>query len=282
MTPRTFFILAATAIAASLSSSAQQPPAGRPNPAPTRRALSEGYPEYDQAAVARGQKIFQSNCQFCHGANAKGGEGGPDLLRSVTVLHDKDADLIGPVVHNGRPDKGMPKFALPDDQVRDIATFLHQKVKDAALRGTYQILNIVTGDPKKGQTYFAEHCVTCHSVTGDLAHIGSKYDPVEVQQHVVMPRAGMDWTKHEAPSPKQRVTATVTMASGQTVEGYVEHIDDFNIVVVTPDRVYHSIARDGDEPKVVLHDPLKVHTDMLTKYTDADIHNLTAYLVTLK
>lgn len=243
----------------------------------------ENVPHYDPAVVAAGQKLFQSNCQFCHGSNAKGGEGGPDLLRSLVVLHDKGGDTIGPVVHNGRPDKGMPKFALSDEQVLDIATFLHQKVTDAAERGTYQILNIVTGDPKQGETYFngEGHCNTCHSVTGDLAHIGQKA-PVDIQQDVVMPRSTDSWMRHDAPSKRQRVTATITLASGQTVEGALIHIDDFNVAVMTDDGDYRSFNRDGDTPKVVLHDPLEFHQHMLTKYTDADIHNLTAYLVTLK
>ncbi len=182
------------------------PPAGQANPkTPVARPLILGSgPEYDQAAVARGQKLFQANCQFCHGATAKGGEGGPDLLRSLVVLHDKAGDLIGPVVHNGRPDKGMPKFALTDDQIRDVATFLHQKVKDAAERGTYQILNIVTGNAAKGEAYFngPGQCTRCHSVTGDLAHIAAKLDAVDIQQKIVMPRSGQNWMRHE-PTPAE-------------------------------------------------------------------------------
>src|ERR1039457_4317374 len=96
------------------------PPAGkaqdtRPPAAVHARARGgEARPQYDPAAVERGQKIFQSNCSFCHGANAKGGESGPDLLRSILVLHDENGDKIGPVVHNGRLDKGMPKFPLSE------------------------------------------------------------------------------------------------------------------------------------------------------------------------
>ncbi|MBV9264746.1 MAG: cytochrome c [Acidobacteriaceae bacterium] len=242
------------------------------------------YPDYNADVVQRGQKIFQSNCSFCHGANAKGGESGPDLLRSVTVLHDKNGDLIGPVVHNGRPEKGMPKFPLTDAQIRDIATFLHQKVKDAALRGTYQILNIVTGDAKQGEAYFngAGHCSGCHSVSGDLAHIGSRLEPVEVQQHIVMPREGRWWIPHAKPSKGQEIRASVTLPSGETVEGVLDHIDDFNVSLTDGNGEYRSFPRDGDSPKIILKDPLQAHTEMLTKYKDSDIHNLTAYLVSLK
>jgi cytochrome c oxidase cbb3-type subunit III len=263
---------------------APPPPGGAENnraPAPAKRKVAggDGYPDYDAASVERGQKIFQANCQFCHGANGKGGEGGPNLLRSVLVIHDESGNQIGPVIHNGRPDKGMPKFPLTDEQIADISTFLHQRIKDAALRGTYQILNIVTGDPKKGEAYFNGHCSGCHSVTGDLAHIGSKVEPVDLQQKIVMPREG---GRNGHPSPKQQITATVTLPSGEKVEGPVAQIDDFTISLRLGDDGYRSFTRDGDVPNVELHDPLKPHTDMLSKYTDADIHNLTAYLVTLK
>jgi mono/diheme cytochrome c family protein len=263
------------------------PPAGgaqNNRPAVRRGPGGEAYPEYNADAVQRGQKLFQSNCSFCHGANAKGGEGGPDLLRSVLVLHDNNGDQIGPVVHNGRPDKGMPKFPFTDEQISEIATFLHQKVKDAALRGTYQILNIVTGDPKKGEEYFngAGHCNSCHSVTGDLAHLGSRMEPVEVQQHVIMPRE-VRWGMPRGPVPKgQQIQATVTLTSGETISGALEHVDDFTISLTDSSGQFRSFTRDGASPKVVLKDPLQAHTDMLSKYTDADIHNLTAYLVGLK
>jgi mono/diheme cytochrome c family protein len=268
----------------------QAPPAAGPvspppGPGPRRPAgANQGYPEYDPAAVERGQKVYQSNCSFCHGANAKGGEGGPDLLRSVLVLHDKNGDKIGPVIHNGRPDKGMPKFNLADAQITEISTFLHDRVKAAALRGTYQILNIVTGDAKAGQAYFegAGKCNTCHSATGDLAHIGSKYEPVEVQQHIVMPREGRRGRRESAKPDAIPVMVTVTLPSGQSYKGQLDRIDDFSVALRDANGEYHSFTRRGDEPKVQVEDPLKAHTEMLAKYTDADIHNLTAYLVTLK
>ena len=249
-----------------------------------RRMINQGYKDYDQAAVERGQKLFLASCSFCHGANAKGGESGPDLLRSVVVLDDENGEKIGQVVRNGRPDKGMPKFSLSQEQIQDIATFLHQRVKDAALRGTYRILNIVDGDPKAGEAYFngAGRCNTCHSVTGDLAHIGSKYDPVTIQQKILMPRERRSWFAESATSPSVPITAIVTLPNGQSVSGKLEHIDDFNIAQTDANGDYHSFTRCGDTPKVELKDPLEAHIQQLMKYSDADIHNLTAYLVNLK
>lgn len=242
-----------------------------------------GYEVVPPEVLERGQKLYQANCSFCHGANAKGGESGPNLLQSLVVLHDEHGNRIGQVVLNGRPDKGMPKFPFTSQQVSDIAAFLHDKVRAAALRGTYKILNIVTGDPKKGEAYFngPGGCSGCHSVTGDLAHIGSKMDPVDLQQHIVMPRQGRRGGMAEV-DPKEAIHVTVTTASGQTMSGVLDHIDDFNVAFTDSNGEYHSLPRHGNTPEVKLTDPMDAHMALLRKYNDSDIHNLTAYLVTLK
>ncbi len=141
------------------------------------------YKAYDATTLERGKAVFQSNCGFCHGGNARGGETGPDLLRSQLVRDDEDGNLIAPVVMNGRPAAGMPKFELPRAQILEIAAFLHEGVRAAAERGTYKVLNIVTGDAKAGEAYFngAGKCSMCHSVGGDLKGVGTKYDPVTLQ-----------------------------------------------------------------------------------------------------
>ena len=145
----------------------------------------------DARMAAEGAKLFGPTCGFCHGTDARGGTG-PDLLRSPVVLDDNQGEIIGPTVHDGRPAKGMPAFpSFTDDQLRDIAEFLHLQVELAANRGTYKILNVVTGDAKAGQAYFngAGKCNTCHSATGDLAHLGSKLEPSDLQQDFLYPGA---------------------------------------------------------------------------------------------
>ncbi|MBV9498948.1 MAG: c-type cytochrome [Acidobacteriaceae bacterium] len=252
-------------------------------PAPQRRRAAENnLPAANSAAVDAGHQIFSQNCAFCHGANAKGGETGPDLLRSVLVLDDDGGNKIGPVVHNGRPGKGMPKFDLTDEQIANISAWLHDRIKATSERDTYQILNIVVGDPKQGAAYFNAHCTSCHSVTGDLAHIGSKYDAVGVQQHIVQPREERGWWMPRTGPETAPISVAVTLSSGETYSGKLEHVDDFTVALTTSAGEYRSFTRNGDTPKVEIHDPMKPHTEMLSKYTDADIHNLTAYLITLK
>jgi mono/diheme cytochrome c family protein/small nuclear ribonucleoprotein (snRNP)-like protein len=263
-------------------SAPEQPP--RPSP---RRRGAEGTREFlglgpapDAAAAGRGAKLYASTCSFCHGPAARGAEG-PDLVRSTLVLHDEKGELIGPVIHNGRPDRGMPAFpAFTESQLNDIAQYLHMQIELAANRGTYKLLNIVSGDAKAGEAYFngPGKCNTCHSVTGDLAHIGSKLEPADLQQTFLYPASRAletDVKQHE----QQKVT--VTVASGQVISGTLKYLDDFNVLLYDAAGNLQSVERKKNV-KVQLEDKLLAHRRLLDQYTDADVHNLTAYLVTLK
>ena len=237
------------------------------------------YRDYDAATIERGKSAFVANCGFCHGANARGGESGPDLVRSAVVIDDENGNLIMPIVHGGRQTQGMPKVDVSEKQLADIVAFLHEGVRAAAERGTYKVLNIVTGNARAGEAYFigAGKCATCHSVTGDLKGIGAKYDPVALQGRIVMPVGGRPGRRNSSP-----IEVTVTLSAGKVVTGTLERIDDFTVALTDAAGEFRSFARHGETPKVVLKDPVQAHFDMLPKYTDADIHNLTAYLVTLK
>jgi mono/diheme cytochrome c family protein len=241
-------------------------------------------PPPDPEAVARGQKTFVATCGFCHGTNARGGAGGPDLVRSVLVLHDEGkGDKIGPVILNGRPDKGMPKFNMTEAQIKDIAAFLLSRNQAAANRASYQIQNIVTGDPKAGHAYFSAHCASCHA-EGDLAHIASKFDPVALQNLFLYPRQHR-WPGMPGPPPDPRTetTGTVTLPSGESVSGILVHIDDFNVSLKDSSGEYHSwTLGDGSGVTVKVHNPLEGHIELLPKYTNADMHNILAYLETMK
>ena len=157
---------------------------------------------------------------------------GRTCLRSTIVLHDEDGKQISAFIHVGRPEKGMPKFNLPEGQVTELAAFLHDSVRAAAQRNTYKILDIVVGDAKQGEVYFNAHCASCHSATGDLAHIGSQ-DPVTIQQKIVLPRGASK-------------TVTVTLPSGEVVEGKLQHIDDFSVSLATADGKFKKFERNGD------------------------------------
>jgi len=245
-----------------------------------------GGPQFDQDAVERGAQLVVRHCGFCHGSNARGAAGGPDLLRSPLVLEDENGRQLGEFLKVGRPDKGMPKVDLSPQETADVATFLHSRIAAASNRSAYKILDILTGDAVAGETFFngAGRCSTCHSATGDLKGIGAKYDPVTLQSRLVMPPRGRGAAGRGGSVEPQAppVTAAVTLPSGETVSGALVRLTDFDITLRDQSGAVRSWLRDGDTPRVVVTDPLKAHYDMLTRWTDADMHNMTAYLATLK
>ncbi len=244
----------------------------------TREFLGLGAPP-DAAAAELGSKLYAASCSFCHGAKATGGDTGPDLVRSSLVLHDEKGELIGPVIHNGRSDRGMPQFAsFTNTELYELAEFLHQRVELAANRGTYQILNVLTGDPKAGEAWFqgAGGCSGCHSTTGDLAHIGSKLNAPDLQQTLLYPASR---ARSSGSDGEQK--ATVTLASGEKITGTVKKLDDFHVALYDKAGDFHSIPL-TEGVTVKLEDPLAAHRELLDKYTDVDMHNITAYLATLK
>ena len=231
-------------------------------------------PPPDAAAAKAGEPLFQANCAACHGQNARGGEG-PNLVRSAVVLHDTKGDEIGAVVKNGRPQAGMPAFpGLTPTQVYDIAEYLHQQVDNAANRGLYGKeyagkRSQTSGDAKQGEEFFAKNCSGCHSASGDLAHIGTKY-----------PQAVAMQSRFAWPTPKGPGEITVTTPSGEKISGTLDRLDDFDVALRDSNGVYHHWAR--DKVSVKTDEDLDGHRSLLPKYTDADLHNLTAYLLTLK
>jgi cytochrome c oxidase cbb3-type subunit III len=272
-------------------SAAQAPAQAPPRPAPAtqveRGDRAPDYPVHPPAPpeqIAHGQQVFRSNCSFCHGSDARGGEKGPNLVRDQVVLHDQNGEVITPIVQNGIPTAGMPKFALSAADIADIAAWLHsQPLSD---RGTPSALDILVGDAKQGAAYFngAGHCTQCHSTTGDLAGIGGRSDPKMIQNLIVSGGGyGIRRRSADAPPVKlQPVTVTVTLPSGQRFQGALDHISAFIVALRDSTGTYRSFARHDSIPKVVVTNPLQWHVDMLPQWRDTDIHDLTAYLVTLK
>jgi cytochrome c oxidase cbb3-type subunit 3 len=271
-------ITAGSPLAAQGAQAAAAAPGGRAGRVPDYPVRPPG----DPAAIAHGKQIFSVNCSFCHGPDARGGEGGPNLIRSELVMSDKNGELIAMVVQNGRPDKGMPQFNLPTSDVSDVAAFIHSFPVGGKV-GVTGTVNSLVGDAKAGQIYFsgAGKCNTCHSVTGDLAGIGTKYTDARALQDLILSGGG---SRGRGPVPANVPvkTVTVTLPSGQTFQGKLNRLDDFNVSLIDSDGNYINFRRDGDVPKVVVKNPFQPHLDMLRTFTDSDIHNLTAYLVTVK
>jgi mono/diheme cytochrome c family protein len=227
-------------------------------------------PDQDPAAVARGKDLYGANCAFCHGKEATGGNSGPDLLRSVLVNHDEKGELIGPVIRQGRTNKGMPGFNLGDSQISDLVAFLHQRNRDARLRFTYKVSSVAIGDPLAGKAYFESHCAACHAANHDLVGIASKYQGDELQQRWLDPGG-----------QSADVIVTITLSIGQKYTGKLKHLDEFSVSLYDSQGNYRSFALNS-KAKVEIQDPLDGHRKLLEQLSDTDMHDVTTFLETLK
>ena len=221
----------------------------------------------------RGRSQFAQTCGFCHGPDANGGSEGPNLMRSALVRHDENGNLIAPVIRDGRPQKGMPPVPLSDSQIADIVAFLHRRLEESDLRSPanpreYE-LTLFTGDAAAGRAFFhgRGECFHCHSPSGDLAGIAEKYAPADLQAQFLYPS-------------DVKKTAKIRTNSGAHLTGTLFYQDQFNIAIKDDLGWYYSWPR--SQVEVEIHDPLAVHLQLLHKYSEADVHNVFAFLETLK
>jgi cytochrome c oxidase cbb3-type subunit III len=266
-------LLLAATLLVSLALAAQEPAPAAQAPGAVKPAAPVVPKSYPPAQIQSGRDLFRQDCSFCHGRDGGGGETGPDLTRSKLVTEDVDGDKIGAVVRSGRPDKGMPPFDRSEDQIASLVAFIHtQQIRALTRTGGRKgvdAADLQTGNAEAGKRYFegAGGCATCHSPTGDLAGIASHFRGLELEEQMLYP-------KHA----KSKVT--VTLASGQTISGTLAYLDEFTVGLIDPVGSYRS-WRTGDV-KYKVDAPVNAHVELFNKYTDDDIHNLMAYLQTLR
>jgi cytochrome c oxidase cbb3-type subunit III len=281
-------VLCACCVNAALRAQSPAPPAPTPaappsiaSPASQKPPATKVVQTFAPELIQAGRSQFASQCGFCHGRDTQGGESGPDLTRSSLVADDVRGDKLGPFLRAGRPDKGMPAFSLSDGDLAAVVAFIHDEKSKAESetggRRTVEPADLRTGNAEAGKRYFngAGGCARCHSATGDLATIGSRYQGLPLLHRMLYPGSGQN--AGSAPTPP---TLSVKTASGETVTGKLARRDEFTITLTDAagwQRTWplESVTVSGDEP-------LRAHADQLPKYTDEDIHNLIAYLETLR
>jgi cytochrome c oxidase cbb3-type subunit 3 len=257
-----------------------------PNPAPasaTQSPASQRPPKtttpqtYPAAQIETGHSVFLQQCAFCHGRDAGGGETGPDLTRWTVVIEDVRGDKIGPIVQGGRADKGMPPFNLSDQDLAAVVAFIHdEKTKAAAAEGGRQhvdVADLQTGNMEAGKQFFngAGKCTSCHSATGDLAGVARRYQGLALMQRMLYPAGRGAATAS---------IVTVTLPSREIVTGKLEYRDEFTIALRDASGRYRSWP--ADEVKFTVDAPIEAHIEQLGKYTDDQVHDVLAYLQTLK
>jgi cytochrome c oxidase cbb3-type subunit 3 len=236
--------------------------------------------------VARGRTLYEINCSVCHGADLRGGQlNGVNLLRSLVTLSDQAGELILPIVHGSRADKGMPPLPIPDEDVKAIAEYIHSVLALSPRQGmpppgsVVPTLNVLVGDAGAGEKYFAAKCSSCHSITGDLQGIATRYLDAKTLQNMWVSGGGGG---RGGRGGGAGVTVAVTLPSGDKAEGRLLRLDDFIVTLSEEDGTTRSFRRDGNVPAVDVRDPLEAHRTLLGVYTDKDMHDVTAYLATLK
>lgn len=236
----------------------------------------------DPEQIARGKTLYGINCAICHGTDLRGGDmGGPNLLRSQVALSDQHGELILPIIQGSRQSEGMPAISITPDDGLAVATYVRSVMETIGVQGTPPSAgqappSVLVGDAKEGQAYFAAKCASCHSPTGDLQGIATRIPDAKDLQTA--------WVRGEVRGGKRPdpTTVSILLPGGEHVEGQLIHVDDFLVSARLSDGTVQSFARSLDKPKVEIHDPMKIHHDLLTQYTDRDVHDVTAFLATLK
>lgn len=247
----------------------------------------------DPALIARGNTLYSSFCRGCHGVDLRGGDlGGPNLLRSQLVLNDQAGEVIGPIVRNGRVPAGggvaMPPQQMADDDLRAVAEYVHSVIAKAQPQGAPPAgarpeLNLLVGNARDGETYFKAQCVSCHSATGDLAGIGTRLKEIDQLQNSWV--AGRRMGAAAAGVTPRPTRVSVKLGSGETIAGTLARMDDFVVSLRTDAGEYRSFTRRSATPRVesiIVDDPLARHRELWTKLSDRNMHDVTAYLATLK
>jgi cytochrome c oxidase cbb3-type subunit III len=222
-------------------------------------------------SVENGQTVFRRDCAFCHGRDAGGGESGPDLTRSKLVADDVGGNVLAPFIRSGRPDRGMPAFHLPEQEMSEIVAYLHnqrrQAEKNPGGRKGVDESDLQTGNAESGKAYFEKACSSCHSPTGDLAGLASRLKGLRLEERMLYPRGA-------------KANVRVTLPGGETVSGTLAYRDEFTVALRDSDGKYRSWSTAAVNFEVT--DRAEGHVELLPKYTDDDIHNLMAYLQTLR
>lgn len=234
---------------------------------------SSSVPASQSKQVKMGASVFQQNCAFCHGRDAAGGETGPDLTRSKLVAQDLSGNKISEVVRNGRPEKGMPPFTLSEEEMGDLVAFIHARRTEATAhpggRRGVAVSDLQTGSAAAGKQYFqgAGGCSSCHSATGDLAGIASRYKGLQLEERMLYPRGA-------------KRAVTVVLPSGEKISGTLAYLDEFTVGLRDAAGNYRSWPTGAVRYSV--DSKLDAHVILFSKYSDDDIHNLMAYMQTLQ
>ncbi len=273
---------------------------GRGGGGAARGGRAGGFTQYTRPlaapdVIAHGKALFEENCASCHASDLRGVPGkGNNILHSGVTMNDKKGELVIAELK-----KHTPVINFVDNDAIATAEYIHSVLARMGGQGSpppaaeQPVLNILVGDAKAGEAYFTKNCTSCHSLTGDMKGIASKYsDPRALQNGWVggtlpISGGGRGFGGGGRGGGGAGGQATVTMPNGEKIEGRVVRRDDFIVILTLADGTRKSIPLDapGPAPKVEVKDPQAAHKEMVLKLDDPDnknMHDVTAFLWTLK
>lgn len=288
-------VIVAAMLAATTALAAQAPPPPPPQQQPPRDPgvfPAQQRPPGDPVVIERGKALFTVNCVACHGTDLRGGvTGGPNLLRSPVVLTDQHGEQIIPIVHGARAERGMPALPLPDEDIVAIAEYIHSVLATAQRQGApppnaAPIPDAIVGDAAAGEAYFKAKCSSCHSPSGDLQGVGSRVPEGKALQNLWVSGgvAGAGGRRGRgAGSMENKVpSASAVLPGGRRLDGRIVRMDNFMVTMRVADGTLRTVRRDDPRIRITINDPLDAHKRLLGILTDKDMHDVTAYLATLK
>ena len=239
-----------------------------------------GRPPEDPAVIERGKAAYGKYCAQCHSADLRGTEANPNLLRSQDALIDKHGEQLVPIMRGESPDFPGHKTEISQDDALAVSAYIRTILAQIGSQGRApgdesRQPNILVGNAERGKQYFAKTCASCHSPTGDLSGFATRVSNPNLMQAA--------WLRGTYLGAKiVPATVTVTEPGKPPVTGILIHVDDFLVTLQMENGTLVTFRRNLDTPQVVVHDPLEGHRTLLPRYTDDDIHDVTAYLVTFK
>jgi cytochrome c oxidase cbb3-type subunit 3 len=265
-----------------------------------RGARRGGFTQYTRPlasadVLARGRALFESNCASCHASDLRGVSGkGNNILHSGITMNDKKGELVAAELK-----KHAQPITLSANDSEAVAEYIHSVLATMGGQGSpprsqaNPELNVLVGSATDGEAYFGKHCASCHSLTGDMKGIASKYsDPRALQNGWIAGTLPIGGGRGRGFGGRGGVggvgnQATVTLPDGQKVEGRVVRNDDYLIILTAADgsRKVYPLDIKGPKPTIVVTDPQEAHKKMVLELDDPDnknMHDVTAYLWTLK
>ena len=235
--------------------------------------LGEGLaqPAANPEDLAEGERLFASQCAYCHGPRGEGGRGA--MLARPRLLRASDDQALIRVISRGIPGTEMPSAALTSRQVEQVAGYVRTLGRIAK--------PAVTGDPGRGEKLYAAKggCVQCHTVAGrggaigpDLTEIGSRRGVAHLREALLDPGATV---------PDDFLQVRVVTKDGRRITGVRLNEDTTSIQLRDLTGDFHSFWKSeiSELHKDRGKSPMPNYK---TVFTPAEIDDLLAYLSSLQ